>query len=144
MPVAVNCCVLPRVTVEFAGVIATEVSVPVPTVRVVVPLIPPELAVTVTDPLFLPWARPEPRTWAMFGLEDFHDRPLRLLEVLPSLKVPTAVNLSDVPFSIRGLLGRMLMDTSLAVETVKPVEPLIAPSVAEIVVAPVARLVAEP
>lgn len=135
---------LPRVTVEFAGVIATEVSVPVPTVRVVVPLIPPELAVTVTDPLFLPWARPEPRTWAMFGFEDFHDRPLRLLEVLPSLNVPTAVNFSDVPFSIRGLLGRMLMDTSLAVETVKPVEPLIAPSVAEMVVVPVARLVAAP
>jgi len=143
-PVAVNCWVFPRVTDESRGVIATDVRVPVPTVRVVVPLIPAELAEIVTVPAFLPWARPEPRTWAMFGFEDFHDRPLRLLEVLPSLNVPTAVNFSDVPFWIRGLLGLMLMDTRWAVETVKVVDPLIAPSVAEIVVVPVARLPTEP
>jgi hypothetical protein len=143
-PVAVNCWVFPRVTDESRGVIATDVRVPVPTVRVVVPLIPAELAETVTVPAFLPWARPEPRTWAIFGFEDFHDKPLRLLEVLPSLNVPTAVNFSVVPFSIRGLLGLMLMDTRWAVETVKVVDPLIAPSVAEIVVVPVARLPTEP
>ncbi len=143
-PVAVNCWVFPKVTDESRGVIATDVSVPVPTVRVVVPLIPDALAEIVTVPAFLPWARPEPRTWAIFGFEDFHDKPLRLLEVLPSLNVPTAVNFSDVPFSIRGLLGLMLMDTRWAVETVKVVEPLTAPSVAEIVVVPVARLPTEP
>ncbi len=143
-PVAVNCWVFPRVTDESRGVIATDVSVPVPTVRVVVPLIPAAVAEIVTVPAFLPWARPEPRTWAIFGFEDFHDRPLRLLEVLPSLNVPTAVNFSDVPFAIRGLLGLMLMDTRWAVETVKVVEPLTAPSVAEIVVVPVARLLTEP
>jgi hypothetical protein len=125
-------------------VIATDVRVPVPTVKVVVPLIPAAVAETVTVPAFLPWARPEPRTWAMFGFEDFHDRPLRLLEVLPSLNVPTAVNFSDVPFSIRGLLGMMLMDTRWAVDTVKVVEPLTNPSVAEMVVVPVARLPTEP
>ena len=122
----------------------TDVSVPVPTVRAVVPLIPDAVAEIVTAPAFLPWARPEPRTWAIFGFEDFHDRPLRLLEVLPSLNVPTAVNFSDVPFSIRGLLGLMLMDIRWAVETVKFVEPLTAPSVAEMVVVPVARLPTEP
>jgi len=125
-------------------VIETDVSVAVPTVRVVVPLIPDAVAEIVTVPAFLPWARPEPRTWAIFGFEDFHDRPLRLLEVLPSLNVPTAVNFSDVPFSIRGLLGLMLMDIRWAVETVKLVEPLTAPSVAEMLVVPVARLPTEP
>ena len=124
--------------------IATDVSVPVPTVRAVVPLIPDAVAEIVTVPAFLPWARPEPRTWAIFGFDDFHDKPLRLLEVLPSLNVPTAVNFSDVPFAIRGLLGMMLMDIRWAVETVKVVEPLTAPSVAEIVVIPVARLPTEP
>jgi len=53
-PVAVNCWVFPRVTDEPRGVIATDVSVPVPTVRVVVPLIHPELAEIVTVPAFLP------------------------------------------------------------------------------------------
>jgi len=125
-------------------VIATDVSVPVPTVRVVVPLIPDAVAEIVTVPAFLPWARPDPRTWAIFGFDDFHNRPLRLLEVLPSLNVPTAVNFSEVPFSIRGLLGLMLMDIRRAVETVKFVEPLTAPRVAEMVVVPVARLPTEP
>jgi hypothetical protein len=125
-------------------VIATDVRVPVPTVRAVVPLIPAAVAEIVTVPAFLPWARPDPRTWTTFGLEDFHDRPLRLLEVLPSLNVPTAVNFSDVPFSIRGLLGLMLMDIRRAVETIKFVEPLTAPTVAEMVVVPVARLPTEP
>ena len=124
--------------------IATDVRVPVPTVSVVVPLIPAAVAEIVTVPAFLPWARPEPRTWARFGFEDFHDKPRRLLEVLPSLNVPTAVNFSDVPFAIRGLLGMMLMDTRWAVETVKVVEPLTAPSVAEMVVVPVARLPTKP
>jgi hypothetical protein len=58
--------------------------------------------------------------------------------------VPTAVNFSDVPFAIRGVLGMMLMDTRWAVETVKVVEPLTAPSVAEMVVVPVARLPTKP
>jgi hypothetical protein len=121
-----------------------DVSVPVPTVRVVVPWTPDAVAEIVTIPLFLPCTRPDPRTWAMFGFEDFHTNPLRLLEVLPSLNVPVAVSLSEVPFAIRGLLGLMVMDTRWAVETVKPVEPLTAPSVAETVVVPVARLLAEP
>jgi len=129
---------------QGARVIATDVRVPVPTARVVVPLIPAAVAETVTVPAFLPWARPEPRTWAIFGFDDFHDKPLRLLEVLPSLNVPTAVNFSDVPFAIRGLLGMMLMDIRWAVETVKVVEPLTAPSVAEMMVVPVARLPTEP
>jgi hypothetical protein len=61
-PVAVNCCVLPRVTVGFSGVTAMELSVPVPTVRVVVPVTPAALAETVTLPPFLPCAKPEART----------------------------------------------------------------------------------
>jgi len=53
-PVAVNCCVLPRPTDGFAGVIDTNCRVPVPTVTVVVPLIPETAAVIVTLPPLLP------------------------------------------------------------------------------------------
>jgi hypothetical protein len=61
-PVAVNCSVLPSVTVGFAGPTAIDVSVPVPTVTVVVPVTPEALAETVTLPPFFPCTRPDART----------------------------------------------------------------------------------
>jgi len=54
VPVAVNCCVLPTETDGFAGEIATETNVPVPTISVAVPLMPELVAVIVTVPAFLP------------------------------------------------------------------------------------------
>ena len=54
VPVAVNCCRPPAVTVGFNGVTTSETNVPVPIVRVVVPVTPEALAETVTDPPFLP------------------------------------------------------------------------------------------
>lgn len=144
VPVAVNCCVLLTPTCGFAGVIAIEVSVPLLTVSVVVALTPDELAVMVTLPSFLPNARPELRMDAMLGLEDFQLNPLRLLAMLLSLNVPLAVNFSKVPCSIRGLLGLMVMLTSLALETLRFVTPTTEPTVALITVVPVARLVASP
>lgn len=144
VPVAVNCCVLPLDTVEFAGVMASETSVPLLTVSVVVPFRPEALAVMVALPVFLPKAVPELRMDATLGEEDFQDTPARLLPVLPSLKVPTAVNFSNVCASMRGLLGRMAMPTSLTVVTVRLVVPVTEPSTALIVVLPVATLVERP
>jgi len=54
VPVAANCCVVPAVQVGADGVIAIEISVPVPTVRVVVPVTPDDDAEIVTVPPFLP------------------------------------------------------------------------------------------
>jgi len=127
VPVAVNCCVVPVAAVGAAGVIASDTSVPVRTVRVVVPLMPEAVAVTVTDPPFLPCAIPLPRTLAMFGFEDFHDTPLKFVATLPSLKVPVAVSLMEVPLAINGFAGTIEIETRCAVETVSPVDPLTAP-----------------
>jgi hypothetical protein len=54
VPIAANCCVPPRLQVTVAGEIARELSVPVPTVSVVVPDNPEAEAVIVTDPPFFP------------------------------------------------------------------------------------------
>ncbi len=54
VPVAVNCCGPPAEAVGFAGVTTSEIRVPVPTVRVVVPVTPDAVAEIVTDPPFLP------------------------------------------------------------------------------------------
>ncbi len=113
-------------------------------VSVVVPLMPEELAVIVAVPPFLALAMPEDRTFATLGFEDFHDTPTRLLAVLPSLKVPLAVNFTCVPVFTRGLAGLIVIDTRCAVETVSSVDPFTEPNDAEIVVVPVALLEASP
>jgi hypothetical protein len=144
VPVATNCWIPPAVAVGVAGVTATDDSVPVPIVKVVVPVTPEADAEMVTTPPFFPWAIPVERTDAMLGFEDFHEIPLRLVATLPSLKVPVAVNLMVVPFEIRGLAGVMAIETKVVFETVNPVEPLTEPRSAFMVVLPVATLDASP
>ena len=73
--------------------------------------IPLAEAVIVTVPFLLPCAIPDARTEAKLGLDDFHETPLRLVATLPSLNVPVAVNLIDVPFSMRGFAGETAIET---------------------------------
>jgi len=54
VPVATNACVLPAFAVTVAGVTASDTSVPVPTVNVVLPVTPDEEAEIVTVPPFFP------------------------------------------------------------------------------------------
>src|SRR5947207_15224985 len=54
VPVAVNCCVLATVAVGAAGVTKSDTRVPVPTVRVVVPVRPEEDAEMGADPPLFP------------------------------------------------------------------------------------------
>jgi len=144
VPVAVNCCELPSATDEAAGVMAIELSVPLLTVRVVVPLTPEALTVMVTLPSFLPLATPVERMEANCGFDDFHDKPLRFDDVLPSLNVPMAVNLINVCCWIRGFAGVTARPTRFTTETVRSVEPFTEPTVAVMVVVPAATLVASP
>jgi hypothetical protein len=144
VPVATNCCVLPAAAVGAIGVTARDTRAPVPTVRVVLPVTPEAVAEIVAVPPFLPCASPEPRSDATLGLDDFHETPLRLLAVLPSLNVPLALNLIEVPRAIRGFGGLTVMETRYALETVSPVDPLTPPKIALIVLLPVATLVRRP
>jgi len=64
--------------------------------------------------------------------------------VLPSLYTPVAVNKREVCASTLGFAGEMVIDTSLAVETVSMVAREIAPEAAVIVVLPVRKLVTAP
>ena len=144
VPVATKGCVPPAFAVTVAGVTASDTSVPVPTVKVVLPVTPEEEAEIVTVPPFFPWVMPVERMEARFGFDDFQVIPTRLLATLPSLKVPLAVNLRVVPFSIRGLAGFTVIAVRCAVEIVSPVDPLTEPRAALMVTLPVARLDAKP
>lgn len=54
VPVATNACVLPAFAVTVAGVMASDTSVPVPTVNVVLPVMPEDEAEIVALPPFFP------------------------------------------------------------------------------------------
>jgi hypothetical protein len=64
--------------------------------------------------------------------------------VVPSLKVPVAVNCCVAPLVIEGFAGVTAIDCNVAAVTVSEVEPLIAPDVALIVEFPTPAPVATP
>jgi hypothetical protein len=77
-------------------------------------------------------------------LVEVHVTTVVRFELLPSLKNPIAVNCNDAPVMIDELTGVTVIDTKSGAVTVRPVEPLIPPEVASIVVLPAATPVAKP
>lgn len=82
---AVNCCVVPRGIVGIAGVTAMETRTAGLTVRIVEPVIAPELAVTLLLPRATPAASPCPLTVAMLPSPVLQVAELLRSSVLPSL-----------------------------------------------------------
>ena len=92
VPVAVNCCVAPLAIDGFAGVTAIDCRVAAVTVRVVDPLIAPDVALIVEFPTPAPVASPAALIVAVEVVpEDQVTVDVRFC-VVPSLKVPVAVN----------------------------------------------------
>jgi hypothetical protein len=79
-------------TEGFAGVTATETSVAAVTVSVVLPEMEPEVARMVVDPVPTAVARPAVLIVATVPDEELHVAVLVRFCVVPSLKVPVAVN----------------------------------------------------
>src|ERR1051326_4079479 len=111
VPISVNCCTFPALAVTGVGVTVSETNVPVPTVRLVLPVTPEADAVIVAVPPLLPCTIPDERTEATLGFDDFQATPARFIAMLPSLNVPVAVSCRDVCEAILGLAGVMLIDT---------------------------------
>ncbi len=64
--------------------------------------------------------------------------------VVPSVKVPVAVNCWVVPSGMEGIAGVTAIDARAAAVTVSVVEPETEPEMAVMVVVPVAALLAKP
>src|SRR5271167_2312160 len=144
VPVAMNCCVAPLVIEGFAGVTAIDCSVAAVTVRTVAPLIAPDVALIVEVPTPAPVARPAVVIVAVAVVPDDQVTLDVRFCVVPSLKVPVAVNCCVAPLVIEGFAGVTAIDCSVAAVTVRTVEPLIAPDVALIVEVPTPAPVASP
>lgn len=99
-----NCFVVPTAILEFAGVTAIETRVAALTVREALPVTPPDTALIVVLPVPTAVANPAEVTVATPGAEEDH-----VIEVsncvLPSSKLPTALNCCVVPTAIEGVAG---------------------------------------
>jgi hypothetical protein len=144
VPVAVNCCVAPLVIDGFAGVTAMDCSVAAVTVRVVEPAMDDDVAEIVDDPTPAPVARPAAVMVAVAVFDELHVALAVKFWVVPSLKVPVAVNCCVVPFTIDGFTGVTAIDCNVAAVTVSVVEPAMDDDVAEIVELPTPAPVARP
>ncbi len=142
VPVAVNCFVVPTAMLDPAGVTASETSVAPVTVSDAVPLTDPSVAVIVVVPVPVLVAKPVESMLAAFDEEDqVSDVSIC---VLPSSKLPTAVNCKVVPSAMDGVAGETAIETRCAGTTVSVVVSVNAPTVAVMVVDPAARVVANP
>jgi hypothetical protein len=146
--VAVNCCVVPRAIVAVGGLITIDTSAAGFTTSVAVPLTVPELIpivvvpvpVVVTCPM-VPAVSLIVATVAAVELQC----PLCVRScVVPSVKLPVAVNGWVVPSGIVAIGGLIAIDTSAAAVTVSTVDPLTVPQVALTVAVPVPTLCPSP
>ena len=142
-PVAVYCFVVLTAMLEFAGVTAIESSVAPETMSDAVPLTEPEVAVMVVLPVPVLAASPVESIAATEVAEELQVTSGNNC-VLPSSKVPTALNCCVVPSAMVGVAGLTEIETKCAATTVRVAVSVKLPTVAVIVVVPAPVVVASP
>ena len=130
--------------VALAADTAMEDKVAPETVRVPVPVMAPDAALTLAVPSFIPVASPAALTAITPPGELVHATELVMFWVLPSEYVPVAVNCCTVPSGIAAFPKVTAMDVSAAGETVNELPPAIAPDIALTVAVPILVPVASP
>jgi hypothetical protein len=117
VPVAANCFVVPTAMLGLAGVTVIETSVAELTVNDEVPLTDPEVAVMVAVPAPTPAASPLELMLAT-ELEDELQFSDVSSCVLPSSKLPIALNCCSVPAAMVRIAGVTVIEVKCAATTV--------------------------
>ena len=104
----------------------------------------PEVAVMVEEPAPRPVATPTALMVATARFDEVQVTEALRFAVVPSVKVPVAVNGSVVPSTMLGLAGVTAIEVTTAAVTVSVVVPLTLPAVAVMVDEPVASVEASP
>ena len=148
VPVAGNCCVVPRASDGVVGVTAMDTSCAAVTVSAVEPVMAPLVAERVAVPMVTAVASPLLPAALLTAATGV------ALEaqvtgggqscVVASVYVPVAVSCRVVPRASDGAVGVTAMETSCAAVTVSTVEPVMPERVAERVAVPVLAAVASP
>jgi len=114
------------------------------TVAVVLPLTEPEAAVMVVVPRLRAVARPLTVIDATLVFEEVHVAVPVMSCVVPSEKVPVAVNCCKVPSGMEGFVGVTAIEVTVAPVTVKSAFPKTFPEAAVMVEVPAANPMARP
>lgn len=120
VPVAVNACLVPSATDEFAGVTAIDTKAAGRMVKAaVLEVMDPEEALMFAEPVAMPDANPVILIAAAPTLDELQTADADKSWVVPSVKVPTAVNCWVVPTGMEAVDGVTAIDTNAACVTVK-------------------------
>jgi hypothetical protein len=143
VPMALNCLVASSGIAEFSGAIPRDTSFALLTVTGVLADTVPDTTLTVELPG--PTASPSPLASSVRTPVELDDHNADLSTcVLPSSKLPVAVNCCCVPGAMVRFAGVSVMDCRCAATTVITEESVKVPTVAVMVVAPAASVVARP
>ena len=124
---AVSCWLIPTGRLGFAGVTEIEVRLAELPVIVVLPVMVLEEAVMVAEPVARMVARPVLLTVATVESEEDQVTSVEISKVVPSEKVPVAVNCWLTPTGTLGFAGVTDMDDNVAEYTnirVVPMDPV--------------------
>jgi hypothetical protein len=121
-----------------------EVNIAAVTVRLAVPEIVPDMAVIVEVPTATPCASPVVLTIATGLADDFHVADALRSCMLPSLRVPVAVNCCERPAAIVAVAGETAIETRTGAVTVSTADPVFDPLAAVMEEVPAAFAVARP
>src|SRR5437660_2401363 len=133
VPVAINCCVVPKAMKGFAGVTAIDCRTAAVTLIVVLPLIVPEVAIIWAEPV--PTLNANPAVFdtllivATVEAFELHCTVLVKSCVLPSVKVPVAVNCWVIPNGMLEMAGVIARETNTAGVMLNVVEPVTVPAI---------------
>lgn len=139
-----NCWVVNIAILAFLGLTVIRARTANCTLAVVLPLTEPEVAEIVREPRERAVANPPFPIDATLLFEEAHVTELVISCVLLSENVPIAVNCWRVPRSTTGFAGVMLIETKIALVTVRVPNPSTPDNAALMVTEPVARLFAKP
>jgi len=147
VPVAVNCCTVPRGMSAFTGVTLMEVRVALVTVRFALAETPFAVAVMVAVPAATPIIRPCAPFRLTLATEVFDElqttRPVAF-SVVPLVSVAVAVNCTVVPRAIDALVDETASVFMFGAFTVRVMLPLTPESVPVIFADPCTRVVTAP
>lgn len=141
---AVKGCAVPNATLAVGGLTAMLIRAKAVTVKVVDPVIVPEVAMMLEVPGVRVLAKPAAFTVTTVWVSEDHVTMLVRSCMLPSLNVPIAVNCCELLDESERFVGVTVIATSTAALTVNRVEAALAPKLALIVAVPVLILLASP
>jgi len=111
-PEAASCWVAPKGIFGLDWVTDMEASAAEVTVRAVAPWVFPEMTRITTEPAVTAVARPLPLTVAITGFDELQITCVVISRLVPSEKMPEAVNCRVTPTGMLGLAGVTAMETS--------------------------------